>query len=122
MKPLTKAVRSARLEGREWHKQLYVFLLNYRATPHVTIGESPSKLLFNRMIKTKLPQLAPENNQSDKDLRQKDEKAKEKMKRYADKKRKAQPSKLVVRDMVPMKQKKHTKFSSKFDPVPFQVV
>ena len=95
MKPLTKAVRSARLEGRDWHKELYVFLLNYRATPHVTTGESPSKLLFNRMIKTKLPQLAPENNQSDKDLRQKDEKAKEKMKRYADKKRKAQPSKLV---------------------------
>ena len=38
MKPLMKAVRSARLEGRDWHKELYVFLLNYRATPRVTIG------------------------------------------------------------------------------------
>ena len=43
------------------------------------------------------------------------------MKRYADKKRKAQPSKLVAGDMVLMKQKKHTKFSSKFDPVPVRL-
>ena len=34
MKPLTKAVRSAHAEGRDWKKELYRFLLNYRATPH----------------------------------------------------------------------------------------
>ena len=29
MKPLTKAVRSANVEGRQWKKDLYRFLLNY---------------------------------------------------------------------------------------------
>ncbi len=29
MKPLTKAVRSARAEGRDWKNDLYHFLLNY---------------------------------------------------------------------------------------------
>ena len=46
MKPLTKAVRSAHAEGRDWRKFLYQFLLNYRATPHSTTGVTPAQLLF----------------------------------------------------------------------------
>ena len=55
MKPVTKAIRSAKAEGKEWKRDLYRFLLNYRATPHSTTGFSPSELLFNRKIRTKLP-------------------------------------------------------------------
>ena len=29
MKPLTKAIRSAHAEGRDWKKDLYRFMLNY---------------------------------------------------------------------------------------------
>lgn len=57
MKPLTKAVRSSNAEGRDWKKDLYRFLLNYRATPHSTTGIAPAELLFNRKIGTKLPEL-----------------------------------------------------------------
>ena len=51
MKPLTKSIRSAHAKGRDWKKDLYMFLLNYRATPHTTTGFAPSHLLFNRLIK-----------------------------------------------------------------------
>jgi len=36
MKPLTKTVGGARLEGRDWRPALYLFLLIYRCTPHST--------------------------------------------------------------------------------------
>ena len=54
MKPLTKAVRAAHTEKKNWKKELYKFLLNCRATPHTTTGFPPSELLFNRKIRTKL--------------------------------------------------------------------
>ena len=57
MKPLTKAIRSANSEGKNWKQHLYQFLLNYRATPHSTTGFAPAELLFGRKIWMKLPQL-----------------------------------------------------------------
>ena len=55
MKPLTKAIRSAHTEGKQWTKYLYRFLLNYRTTPHTTTGYAPATLLFNREVRNKLP-------------------------------------------------------------------
>ena len=34
MKPLGKAVKAAKLEGKDWKEELYEFLLAYRTTPH----------------------------------------------------------------------------------------
>ena len=51
---LTKAVRSAQAEGRDWRKKS---ILNYRTTPHSTTGVTPAELLFGRKIATKLPEL-----------------------------------------------------------------
>ena len=45
MKPLTKTIHVARTEKKVWKKNLYTFLLNYRATPHTTTGFPPSELL-----------------------------------------------------------------------------
>ena len=53
MKPLTKAIRSAHVEGKAWRKYLYKFLLNYRTIPHSTTGFAPSELLFNRNLSSK---------------------------------------------------------------------
>ena len=50
MKPLTKAIRSAHVEGKTWRKHLYKFLLNYRTTLHSTTGFAPAELLFNRKV------------------------------------------------------------------------
>lgn len=38
MKPLGKAVKAAKLEGKNWTEELYDFLLAYRTTPHSTTG------------------------------------------------------------------------------------
>ena len=66
MKPLTKAVRCAQAEGRDWKKNLFRFLLNYRATPHSSTGVTPAELLFKRQIATKLPErvCTPESSSS----------------------------------------------------------
>ena len=97
-------------------------LLNYRATPHVTTGVPPSMLLFNHVIKAKLPQTISTKRRIQLYVKLRDEDAKATMKVLADKMRKAKPSEIQVGDTVLSKQKKRTKLSSKFDPVPFQVM
>jgi len=123
MKPLTKALRAAYTEKKNWKKEIYTFLLNYRATPHTTTGFPPSELLFNRKIRTKLPQVAiVTDNLKDNMVRQTDERAKSKMKFYADKSRQAKRSNIQIGDMVLLRQKKSSKFMTKFDPHPFKVI
>ena len=66
-------------------KRLYTFLLYYKATPHSTTGFPPSELLFNRLIRTKLPQVVTVcDRKKDAVVQLKDERAKTKMKQYAD--------------------------------------
>ena len=51
MKPLKKAIRTARIQGEDWKHALYTFLLNYRTRPHTTTKEIPAKLLYNHVIR-----------------------------------------------------------------------
>ena len=127
MKPLTKAIRSAHAEGRSWMKCLYKFLLNYRTTPHSTTGCPPAELLFNRKVRNKLPHITAATLNDDKstnfkEVREKDRRAKLKMKTYADERTKAKSSDIKIGDTVLARQRKQNKFSTRFDPVPFQVV
>ena len=120
MRPLNKAIRAAHTEGKNWKSEIYSFLLNYRATPHSTTEKAPAELLFNRQIRTKLPQII--NETEDIEIREKDKKEKEKMKDYSDKKRHAKPSYIKVGDMILIRQNKASKLSTRFDPNPFTVV
>ena len=123
MKPLTKAICSAYTEKKNWKKEIYTFLLNYRATPHTTTGFPPSELLFNRKIRTKLPQVTMVSDQSkDEKVRKADELAKSKMKCNADKSRQAKTSNIQIGDTVLLRQKKMSKVMTKFDPHPFKVI
>ena len=118
MKPLSKAIKSGHVMKKDWKKEVNVFLLNYRATPHLTTNEPPSKLLFNRVINTKVPELV---KQQDHPVRKIDKEKKVQMKEDADRRR-AKVLELKVDDVVLMKQRKINKFSTMFDPVPFKVV
>ena len=124
MKPLTKAVRCAQVEGRDWRKVLCRFLLNYRATPHRTTGVAPAELLFNRRITTNLLEVVctQESLYSDSSVRVKDFQTKQKMKEHADKRAHAQVSEIAIGDTVLVCQKKRNKFTTKFDPSPYKVV
>ena len=53
-----QALRVAHADKRDWKLVLNKYLLAYRSTPHVTIGQSPAKLLFGRKLSTKLPEVA----------------------------------------------------------------
>ena len=117
---VTKAIRAAYAEGRDWRKDLYQFLLNYRATPHSTTGFAPAELLFNRKIKTKLPQVSTKRNSDiDRTVQKNDERAKEK---HANKRSRARVSNIRVGDTMLIRQRKQNKWPTKFDPFPFIVV
>ncbi|CAC5387482.1 unnamed protein product [Mytilus coruscus] len=75
---LLKAFRTANAENRDWRKEIPKFLLANRSTPHSTTGKSPAELLFNRKIRTKLPEIDAENRKDDADTRRKDFEMKEK--------------------------------------------
>ena len=74
--------QSATAEGRSYKQNLHTFLLNYRATPHPTIGINPATALFGRAIRTRLPELSV--TLPDESMRQRDDFMKEKMRKYAD--------------------------------------
>ena len=43
---LRKLVQSAKIENKEWKRELYKFMRNYRATPHQSTLKSPAELMF----------------------------------------------------------------------------
>ena len=61
MKPLAKAIKTARAEHRNWTQELSRFLLSYRTTPHCSTNVPPAQLLFNRPLRGILPMLNPKD-------------------------------------------------------------
>ena len=55
-KSLKKCVRTAIVEGKNWKNELQTFLLHYRSSKHGTTNQSPSMLLMNRELRTKIPE------------------------------------------------------------------
>ncbi|CAB4039890.1 PREDICTED: uncharacterized protein K02A2.6-like [Paramuricea clavata] len=122
MKPLVKAVKSAHHENKDWKREMFKFLLNYRATPHSTTGKSPSGLLYNRKIKTKLPQVTVENDSSlHQEVKERDERLKKNQKEYADSKRRVKCADIKKSDLGLVRQPKSNKMSTKYDPIPYEV-
>lgn len=120
MKPLNKAIKSATAEGKSWRQELYKFLRNYRATPHVTTGKPPAELLFGCNIKVLLPEISVPI--VDDDLRVRDAAKKAKQKWYADAKSTKPVSQLHIGDTVVVRQPKVNKLSTAYDTVPLTVV
>ncbi|CAB4037087.1 Transposon Tf2-6 poly, partial [Paramuricea clavata] len=122
---LEKAIRAANTEGKDWKSELNTFLLNYRATAHCTTGKSPAVLLFGREIRTKLPSLNTSRSPAstspvvDPAILERDRCQKAKMKKYADKKRRAAPSNIKRGDKVLLTQERKNKLSTKYDPDPY---
>ena len=111
---LENSIRIAHLEGRNWKQELYTFLRQYRATPHSTIGVSPSEALNNRKLKTTIPELpltqcnqqqsTPQDSSAS--IVQRDAVHKQKMKIYADLKAHAREREIKPGEVVLMRQPK----------------
>jgi hypothetical protein len=121
---LGKAVRTAHVEGRNWRREMFVFLLNYRSTPHSTTGVSPAEVLMNRQLRTKVPQYEGLNKPGQvlKEALQKDQTRKAGMKRYADRKFRAKTSDVGVGDWVLLRQRRQNKLSTNYDSKPYRVI
>lgn len=57
MKNIGKVIRCASVTGLPWRNELTKFLANFRATPHLSTGSSPSELIFNNSNTSKLPSI-----------------------------------------------------------------
>ena len=54
---LFKTLKIAQAEKKDLKVEMRKFLTAYRTTPHSSTGVSPAKLLFNREIRSKIPEL-----------------------------------------------------------------
>ena len=95
MKTIGKFMRTTKAEQKSWRKELEGFLTIYRTTPHIATERSPAEILFGRRNRNRMP-----------DLKQSDEAYKNKLKEYADKKRRVREHNLKNGDLVYRKKEK----------------
>ena len=98
VRTVKKVIKTVNLEGKSWKQEMYRFLRNFRATPHTTTRLPPATALFNRAIKTKLPEF--NEGKQEPTLQANDRNAKMKMKSYADAKAYVRPSTIKTGDTV----------------------
>ncbi|GFN77938.1 Pol polyprotein [Plakobranchus ocellatus] len=55
MRAIKKTIKAAQAEHKNWKQEMFKFLLAYRTTKHSNTGLAPAKVLFNRVVKNKLP-------------------------------------------------------------------
>ena len=77
-------MKTALASGQNYKSELTNFIINYRSTPHPSTGVSPFELMFNRKMKTKLPQFSVPPSRNGKYVEERDTKVKQKNKYYAD--------------------------------------
>ena len=121
VKQLCKLLHTSIAEGKDAKSELYKYLLQYRAAPHCTTGKPPAEMLFNRKVKTKLPQVfTATETKEQKQIREVHDNKKLKQKQHFDRRHKARPKELGVGDQVLLRQQKST-IKPHFDPNPYTV-
>ena len=123
MQTLKKSARISKLERKAIREGVQRTVGSYRATPHPATKESPDMLMFCRELRRKLPErIVPEGEIPYDPIRQRDAAEKKQMKEYADKRRNARESLMVLGDQVLLKQGKEDVLTPAFDPRPFSVI
>ena len=121
VKTMCKMLHTAVAEGKDPKVELQKYLMQYRAAPHTTTGKSPAEMLFNRCLKTRLPQVfSSQETDQQKEIRRIHDTKKLKQKQHFDRKKKARPKSLEPGDQVLLKQRKTT-VKPPFDPNPYTV-
>ena len=88
MQRIKKTARIASLEGKPVRDEVNRGIRAYRATEHATTGVSPNRLMFGRELRGKFPEVKGQPKyRDDTMIRCRDREQKQKMKRYADKRR-----------------------------------
>ncbi len=102
MRNLNKAIRVAKKENTDYKEKIEGMLEAYIATPHPSTSKSPYELMFGRKMNLNIfPTM--KRRVKDEVIRNRDEKYKEKAKKYYDRKKNAKRSSIRLGDLVLMK-------------------
>ena len=119
---LLKCLKICKTEGKDMREELTKFLLAYRSTPHSVTGATPAKLMMNRELRTKLPELRESGGLENESVRDQDWKTKLLGKQYSDLKRGAVENNLKLGDSVLLKNvKSGGKLATNFENEPYTV-
>ena len=127
MPSLEKCARTAIVKGKNWKQELYKFLKQYRATPHMTTNLSPSEALNGRKLKITLPEVSPTParkhtlQETRKTMAERDAEQNSRIKAYSDSKLGTKPNNIKQGDTVLVRQTKKNKLSTPFNPEPLVV-
>lgn len=122
VKTLKKCIKAAKVEGRNWRKELQAILRNNRTTPNATTDVAPAVLLLKRPVCNKLPQ-ANHIDPVAEIVRERDSSQKLKMKAHADNKAYVKPCNISLGEAVLVKKPfSVSKGGAVYDPTPMTVV
>ncbi|XP_055623701.1 uncharacterized protein K02A2.6-like [Toxorhynchites rutilus septentrionalis] len=120
---ILRTLRIARTMKEDWRKAVEEYVYSYNTTPHSVTGKSPMELLTGRPVKDLLPSLRTEPYWNrDEETRDKDIIRKMQGKLYADKRRHARTSEIVVGDTVMIKNYEIGKLETAFRPEKYTVI
>ena len=115
-------LHAAYADGQDPEEEVAKYVASYRTTPHTVTGQTPNKLMFNREISSKLPQWTTKSQaKHHREARRKDQQAKEKTKKYFDKKHRTRQEKIEKGDKVYRRNMTPTTTKGPWEPVPHQV-
>ena len=118
MQPLTKVIRAAYIERKDWVAALHEFVFTYHVIPHSSTNIPPADLMFQRRIRYSIPDATNKLNHIDLEekIESNDRTKKELATDYATLRRHAKPCSLSVDDRVLVKWPLKNKLSSPFNP------
>ena len=126
MQLLNKTEQIVHLQGKdkpERNMAIQDMLIAYRDTPHPATGVTPYKAMSNRNIRTKLDYTTPtepsKRSNQDKLMDQRDNHYKQKMKQEG---RNTKEHNFILGDYVLLKQRKHNKWSTPFEPAFYVII
>jgi len=120
MRTMEKALRIAKINGNSWKQELHTFLRAYRTTPHCTTKRAPSEVLFNRPVRSRLPEYVQKSiKRQSTSIYHQDAQAKQQMKLNADSKNRANTHMFKIGDVVLVKQELKNKLSSYYEATPY---
>ena len=124
MEPLTKVIRAAYIERKEWVTALHEFIFAYRVTLHSSTNIPAADFMFQRRIRCSIRDATNKLNHIDLEekLEFNDRAKKELATDYAILRRHAKPCLLSVGNRVLVKQPHKNKLFSPFNPHPYRII
>ena len=119
---LKLVIHAAFATGQDLEEEVDKYVAAYRSTPHAVTGATPNKLMFNREVTTKLPQITrTPQGQHHQEARRRDREAKQAAKTRYDKKHRARQQDIKEGDLAYRRRTQQTSTKGPWEPTPFKI-